>query len=358
MSGNEIIFSGDKGYVTLEKTVYKGTAGAALKIENPNNPVNTVPFESLEEINKALDVVEEDANFKFLILYGSEGRIHAGADVVMFSGGVKENEDPPDYENILNYLNLGTSIDVRVKNIGRSIKTVSIMNGERFGGSVEWPLMTEYCIATPETGIQFSEVNIGIIPGWDGIMNIVLKSGPANALFMGTTGIRIDAQNMLDAGIITQISEPEKAMENALEMAAGITADTAQTGKKHFASEEELYRILAERLDTKRYEKLADDLKGVQSDFEPKEFSKHIDRKLMESGKPVAPLAVESVFGLIAKYSAFISNEDIGMIREMGFDEAKRCSDLMKTNDRKIGIDSILKARENPFNKIPIYTRT
>lgn len=357
MSDNEIIFKGEKGCVTLSTKSYKGTDGVLLKIENPESPVNTVSFTALDEIGKALDIIENDNTFKFIIFYGSESKIHAGADISMFSGGLKDNENPPDYDTIGKYLNLGTTLDLRVKKLSKTLKTVSLLSGERFGGSVEWPLMAEYCVISPEAGIQFSEVNIGIIPGWNGILNVCLKSGLENAIFMGTTGNRISAEQMVASGIGSCISEPDKMMDKALSFAVE-ESHSVQKGKKLiFTSEKELFRTLSERMNSHRYEKLIDELKPVQAEMEPKEFSKNIDRKLNEIGRPVAPLAVEAVFGLVAKYGQRTNTDDLDTVKEMGEEEAQRCLDLMKTNDRVRGIDSILKARENPFNKIPLFKR-
>ena len=91
--------------------------------------------------------------------------------------------------------------------------------------------------------------------------------------------------------------------------------------------------------------------------MEPKEFSKHIDKQLAGLGKPCAPLAVEAVFGVVAR-GAGIDPTDLNAVQELAFEEAARCSDLMRTKDRVIGIDSILKARENPLNKIAVFTRS
>lgn len=357
MPDNEIIYKGENGCVTLSTKSYEGTDGVLLKIENPESPVNTVSFAALNEISKALDIIESDKKFKFVILYGSESKIHAGADISMFAGGLNKDENPPDYDEIRRYLNLGTNLDFRVKKLSKFLKTVSILTGERFGGSVEWPLMAEYCVVSPEAGIQFSEVNIGIIPGWDGILNVCLKSGFENALFMGTTGTRISAEQMVASGIGSYISEPEKMMDRALSLAVEKSHSVQKSKKLIFTSEKELFKTLSERMNIHRYEKFIEELKPEQTGMDPKEFSKNIDRKLNEIGRPIAPLAVEAVFGLVSKYGNRINDDDLDTIKEMGEEEAQRCLDLMKTNDRVKGINSILKARENPFNKIPLYKR-
>lgn len=352
------IFAGKDGYAALTVRELNGVAGALLRITNPTNKVNTVPPESIVEINQALDAFEAARELKFLILYGTEDKIHAGADVNMFAGGLTTDQNPPDFEKVRDYLLNGAKLDLRIKEISRKRLTISVMHGERFGGSVEWPLMTKYCVAAFDAAISLSEVTIGIVPGWSGILNVMLKSGAANALYLGTTGKRVSAQQMLEAGIVSCVVAPESALDVALHLATKSHAQTEVVNKKRLASEEEWYRQLAARMNPQPYEELAAEAtKKKEQGTDPKELSKFIDKKLEELGKPLAPLAVEAVFGLVAKYGARASLENFDAIRDMAIEEAELCSALMKTRDRVIGINSVLKARENPVNKIALYKR-
>jgi len=355
----DVVFSGKEGLAVLTAKKVGGVDGALLKISNSKSKVNTVPSEAFAEINQALDHVENEKKFKFLVLYGGEGKIHAGADVNMFFGGLHENENPPNYSAVKKYLHEGTAIDLRIKKIGKEKRTVGIMYGERYGGSVEWPLFAEFVVTAPDTGIQFSEVNIGLIPGWNGILNVILKAGFHNALFMGVTGKRITAQQMLETGIADRISEFDRLMDTALEIAASSSISKKTGVGKRLASENELFAILSMRMDTRKYEALANEVSKMKEKpgADPKELSKFIDKKLEELGKPLAPLSVESVFGYVAKYGTRIDSNDLELLSEAAFDEADRCNALMKTFDRVIGINSVLKARENPLNKIPIFGR-
>lgn len=354
---DETIFSGEGGYASLVKTSHKGQDGALLKISNPNSRVNTVPSEALAEIAQALDVVEADKALRFLVLYGEEGRIHAGADVNMFAGGLTANENPPDYQAVHAYLEQGAGMDLRIKRLSKERITVSAVQGERFGGSVEWPLMTTHCVAAPDSGIQFSEVNIGIIPGWDGILNVLLKSGTANALYMGTTGARLNADDMKEAGLVAALAEPEQLLAAALDLAVDPPPVPDKAALKRLAGEETLLKTLSERLNVRRYEALVEEVKAKQDELEPKEFARHIDARLAEMGRPVAPLAVEAVFGLVAK-GALLEAGDLDAVEELAEDEVASCSNLMKTRDRVVGINSVLKARENPLSKIAIFDRS
>ena len=352
---DETIYTGAGGYATLTTASSGGKDGALLKISNPESKVNTVPPQALVEIGEALSVAENDNRLKFVVFYGDEGKVHAGADVTMFAGGL--DEDTPDYAAVAEYLKQGAALDVRIKKLSRSRTTVSIMGGERFGGSVEWPLMASYVVASPETGVQFSEVNIGILPGWDGVLNVLLKSGAANALYMAATGARLDAGQMDKAEIVTLVTEPDKVMGAALELAAEAPPAAERGPTERLIGEDEFLAMLSERLDAGRYRALVEEAGSKTKELDPKEMSKYIDKRLAELGKPCAPLAAEAVFGLVAR-GAGIDPHDLDAVEELALAEAARCSELMRTKDRVTGINSILKARENPLNKIAVFERS
>jgi enoyl-CoA hydratase/carnithine racemase len=353
------VFAGKGGFATLRAAQSGPRKGFVLEIANPQSKVNTLPPEALAEIGQALDAAEAGRGAQFLVLCGGQGKIHAGADVNMFAGGLDASgaEPPPDYARVDEYLRQGTALDVRVKKLSRKLTTVSAMAGERFGGSVEWPLMASYCVAAEDTGIQFSEVNIGFLPGWAGVLNALLRSGPANALYLGTTGARLDAAGMKRAGLVDALAAPDGLMKAALDLAGSAPTRRERPAAAALTAREELLTILSPRLDAARYARLREEFAAKAGGSDPKELSKAIDARLAALGRPVAPLAVESAFGLVARGAA-LDGSDLDALRTLAFDEAARCGALMRTRDRVLGVNSVLKARENPLNKIPVYTRS
>lgn len=333
-------------YVTAARKEHKGKYGLLLKFGNPDSKVNTVPIEALKEIHQALDEVREDKSLTFIVFHGDQGKIHAGADLTMFAGDI-------DSQAVHDYLMAGTNLDLKIKEISLKKRTVSIMQGERYGGSAEWPLMAGYSVCTPETGIRFSEVNVGIIPGWDGILNVMLRSNKDNALYMAATGNRVDADEMLEFGLVTRIVPEDTIMDSALDLA---TADFVKPKGKHgtFASREELDKIIAARMDTGKYRKLAEEASRKMERGEPSDdIRKFVGKRLNEIGKPVAPPAVNAVFKLIDTYPK-LERDDMDRIKEMAHDEAESCFRLMDTVDRRTGVNSIL--TNDPLQKIPIYS--
>ena len=341
-------FSGKYVAATLKE--HKGKKGVVLKFFNPDSKVNTVPAAAFAEIHRVLVELQEDESTGFMVLHGTTAKIHAGAELTLFAGD-------PDLQAVHDYLLAGTRLDLRLKEYARTRRTVSIMQGERYGGSVEWPLMAQYSICTPDTAIQFSEVNIGLIPGWDGILNVMLRSNKENALYLAATGNRIDARAMSECGLVSLVCSEENCMEMALDLATMDTVPPA--GAKILATVGEINKIIAERTDAARYRALAEEVSDKletgelgRDRFQENYVSRFIAKRLEELGKPLAPLAVQAVFDLIDAHPQ-VHRENYEAIKEMALGEAESCFRLMKTADRKTGVNSIL--TKDPLQKIPIY---
>jgi enoyl-CoA hydratase/carnithine racemase len=338
-------------YVSTSQVEHNGRKGILLKIESPDKKVNTIPFEVLMEVDRAVGDIALEEGLSFIIFYGSTGKIHAGADIRLFAGEI-------DLKQVHDYLMAGARLDLKIKALSRKKRTVSIMNGKRFGGSVEWPLMAQYCVCTPETTIQFSECHLGIIPGWDGVLNVLLRSTRINTLYLTATGELIGAQHMLEAGLIHGIFPENSIFEQALEIAT-VKSVSPPAEIRDLVDRQTLDKIIITRTDTNRYRNLFEDVsqkleKNINSDYqmEQDEVKQYIRDELKVLGKPIAPAAAKAVCDLVGKYEAINWQDEKG-IRNMAFEEVESCNELMKTQDRRAGIKSILS--DNPLETIPIF---
>ena len=338
-------------HVSTSEVEHNGKKGILLKIENPDNKFNTIPFEALIEIAQVVDDIASEKGLTFIIFCGSNDKVHAGADIKVFSGKF-------DSELVHDYLMAGTRLDLKIKKFSRTKRTVSIMNGNRFGGSVEWPLMAQSSVCTPETTIQFSECNLGIIPGWNGILNILLRSTKINALYLASTGDQISAQQMLEAGLVSGIYPQESILKKALEKVT-TKIERPSNIAQDLLDNDTLEKIISSRTDSNRYQNLLKDMtRNMEQNLSSSElmgkdgFKQYIQGKLNMLGKPIAPASAKAVFDLVNRYEA-INWQDEKRIEEMAFEEAKLCNELMKTQDRYTGMKSILS--DNPLDVIPIY---
>ena len=337
-----------KKYLSVSRKEHRGKRGVLVKTGNPDGKVDTLPFEALKEIGTTLEVLRDDKELDFVVFYDNEMKVHAGADLAMFSGDI-------DSQLVREYLMTGARLDLLVKSLGK--RTVSVIQGDCYGGSVEWPLMADYSVCAGDASIQFSEVNLGIIPGWSGILNVLLRSNKENALYLAATGCKIGAREMLSAGLVSWISSNDDMLACAMDLATASAIDKAPV--KSLSTIDEINLIIKSRTDVDKYRNLSAEVlrkmdRGELSDDKHADnhVGKYISKRLNELGRPLALLAVGAVSIFVNKYSN-IKSGDMGLIGEMACDEAELCFKLMETADRKMGINSILTS--NPLDRIPVY---
>ena len=164
---------------------------------------------------------------------------------------------------------------------------------------------------------------------------------------------------MKDYGLVERVAG-DSILEDALDLATRdkIPVDFKVRGKE-MCSRDKLDKVISERTDARRYQELEKEVsKKLQTNVLSNDKGREdyagsfINHELVRLGKPLAPLAVAAVMALIDQFSD-IGWKDLGRIKEMGEHEAQSCFRLMKTLDRRIGVNSVLTS--NPVERIPIY---
>ena len=170
-------------HVTLTRVDYKGVPGYLLHFTNRKGQ-HAISDTDIDAFNGALDVVLTNVQeIDFLTLYGDHAsKNHVGANAHQFEGDVNLSWAKKHTHD-------GVEMDAKIKELSQSINTVGIYSGrKRWGGSNEWVAMAEFSIVDSRTSMLYSESNIGLIPGWSGWYNTLLKSGPLNAEYLTKTG--------------------------------------------------------------------------------------------------------------------------------------------------------------------------
>lgn len=382
------LFAGEQGYVHLDAVKHNGRKGALLHYENPNPAkMHAIDTQGMLEMEQAVSALEGTEGLEFCVLYGSYDLIHAGADVTEFRGDC-------DIDAIGKHLKRGTRLDARIKKLWPRMRTVGIFTGDRYGGSVEWPLFAEWGICDKDTRIQLSEVHLGIIPGWNGVLNVHLKCGPERALYMGQTGNTLYAQDMLRCGIVQEVVEtpegPERKvvapedwkqawqnhsakagpilLDAALRLASNAEApvrrrefpDTEEGKQARSAMLDSLMQEIADRTDIRKYEELHDRiareasaLRKLEDEDGLKALGKKAFKELLELRKPLAPLAVKAVSQFVAELMDRTRERIFAEYEDLGLMEAELCTSLMETEHRRIGVNAVLS--RNPEDKVPVF---
>ena len=385
---NEALYTGSEGYVTLERIEHRAQSGAILRYSNPDKlKLHAVDTQGMLEMEEAVSVLEGLSELQFCLFCGAYDPLHAGADITEFQG-------EPDVDAIAVHLLRGTSLDTRIKSLWPRMRTVGVFTGDRYGGSVEWPMFAEWGVCDKDTKIQLSEVQLGIIPGWNGVLNLLLKCGRARARYMGQTGNSLNAEEMHKFGIVQAVADtPDKpqrdtagaedwdavwqqhavAAEEILMVAALklATAKAEPKRKQEFSDTETgrkaeqklldaLAKEIAERTDSSRYQKLHDEIAREASRLRKaddkdglKALAKKASKDVVKLGKPLAPLAVKAVGKFVEEWRGLSREELLARYDEAGQIEVDLCVILMETEHRRIGVNAVLSRK--PEDKVPVF---
>jgi len=375
----DVLYRGDYGYARAELITHNGRQGALVYYANPEpRKLHAIDADGMNELSAAVEAVEAAKGLAFCVFYGAYDPVHAGADITQFAGD-------PDYAYIRAHLYRGTDLDSRVKQLWPRMRTVSIISGDRYGGSAEWPLYAQWAIADSRARIQFSEVTLGIIPGWNGLLNAVLRTHPANVRYMGQTGNPVDAGQLLNMGLVEQVvttpsapdrrrvapeawpeawaAHAEKCQAQLLQAALDFATGGAPSAAKHafrLCSDEELGEEVRRRTDVGRYRSLkaraAQEAARIDPATQPDQYkalAREMAGELVQMGKPLAPKAVAAVSQFVQRWSALAPRDVLERFSEAGHQEADLCDELMHTEHRRIGVNAVL--TKNIAERIPIF---
>ncbi|HXW04239.1 MAG TPA: 3-hydroxyacyl-CoA dehydrogenase NAD-binding domain-containing protein [Vicinamibacterales bacterium] len=167
---------------------------ALIQIDNP--PVNALSPGIPAEIERALEVVEQDAGIRAIVMMGAGRTFVAGADITTLERAAWGTLDEAvDLHGLL----------ARVEDCSKPV--VMAIHGTAFGGGLELAMAGHYRIATPDALVGQPEVNLGIIPGAEGTQRLPRLIGIARALEMCVSGKPVKASDALADGLIDAIVE-------------------------------------------------------------------------------------------------------------------------------------------------------
>ena len=114
------------------------------------------------------------------------------------------------------------------KLVSLPVPTIAAINGLAYGGGAEIASRCDLRVMDPNAVICFSEVRLGLMPDHGGVVGLTKLVGASRAADLILTARKVDAQEALHLGLTNRISEPGKALDEALSLALSI----AQNGPR------------------------------------------------------------------------------------------------------------------------------
>ena len=195
--------------------VYEKSEGIATITLNRPEALNAFSKEVVSEVLQALEDIGNDESVRIVVLTGAgEKAFSAGADIKAMIGmdALKARE-----------LSLmGEKLCLALENLEKPV--IAALNGYALGGGLEVAMSCDLRIASENSRMGQTEINIGLIPGWGGTQRLTRLVGRTKAKEMVFTGKMIDAKTAEQLGIVNMAVPADKFRETVRQFALELAS--------------------------------------------------------------------------------------------------------------------------------------
>jgi len=203
---------------------------AVLTYDLPGEPVNTLREGTSDALEQALTAAEADPKVKAIVIAsGKRDSFIVGADIEM----LRACKTAADAEALCRKGQRGFE---RLARLSKPV--VAAIHGPCLGGGFELALACHGRVASddPKTAVGLPEVQLGLLPGADGLQRVADLTTLADALDLGLTGKNLKATRALKAGLVDEVVPAsilvDAAAQRALALAAAPRKKKALRGAK------------------------------------------------------------------------------------------------------------------------------
>ena len=196
-------------------TFTKEEGVATITLNRP--PVNAMRYQTYVELQKAATLIAADEEVKSVIITGSGERAFCGgADVRAFY------ELKDSVFNVREYINNAGAALIKIKKL--EVPVIGAANGMALGGGLEVLCTCDFRIAAENATFGQPEVNLGIIPGTGGSVELPYIVGLAKAKEMIMLGKIYSAEEALQMGLVNKVVPPASLMNEAKALAKELAS--------------------------------------------------------------------------------------------------------------------------------------
>lgn len=171
---------------------------------NRENKLNALNSEVLQEIKHAVLSVQNDKDLRGIILTGAGPKAFAaGADISEFAEF-----------NVEQATNMSAAGHEVMNSIEQSaIPVIAAVNGYSLGGGCELAMCCHIRVASENARFGQPEANLGVPPGYGGTQRLIQLIGKGKALELLLTTDNLNAQEALDAGLVSKVVPLEELID-------------------------------------------------------------------------------------------------------------------------------------------------
>ena len=198
--------------------IEKNNALAKVIINRPKK-LNALNSETIYELSKAFEALQNDEVIKVIVLTGSgEKAFVAGADISEFAnfsvdeGGTLAKKGQ---EMLFDF----------IESLSKPV--IAAINGFALGGGLELAMACHFRIASDNVKMGLPEVSLGVIPGYGGTQRLPQLVGKGKAMEMIMTAGMISAEDALSCGLVNHITTQEALLPLAEKIASKIMRNSS-----------------------------------------------------------------------------------------------------------------------------------
>ena len=197
-------------------------AVAVLTLDRPQ-ALNALDVSTLGALRAHLAEVRDRDDLRAAVLTGAGTRAFcAGADLSSTRTSVASYPEalfraPEQAADLGLYIRLMDLAD-----LGLWKPVIAAVNGHCLGAGLEIALQCDLRVASQAATFGLPEASVGSIPAVCGLHRLLRAVPSAHAMQMALTGERIDAEQALRIGLVTEAVAPEALLDRALALAARV----------------------------------------------------------------------------------------------------------------------------------------
>jgi enoyl-CoA hydratase len=196
--------------------VEKKDAIAIIKINRPQ-VLNALNPETIKEITKAFNELDNDKKIKTAILTGEGKAFIAGADISAMA-----NMIPLEAKE---FAELGHNMMNTIEN--SRLPIIAAVNGYALGGGCETLMACDIVIVGKSAKIGQPEINLGVHPGFGGTQRLPRLVGRMKAKELIFTGRNLSAEEAHSIGLVNMVVDDDKLLEEAEKLANVIASKSS-----------------------------------------------------------------------------------------------------------------------------------
>ena len=187
--------------------------GVAVLTVNRPDKLNALNRATVDALDRFFQNAAQDPETRAVIVTGAGGKSFvAGADI----------EEVSDFGAIEGraWGMRGQAVLRRIESLPKPV--IAAINGYALGGGLELAMACHLRVAATTAQLGQPELKLGIVPGFGGTQRLPRLVGKGRALEMLLTGDPISAAEARAMGLVNQVTEPSRLLEEARALARRI----------------------------------------------------------------------------------------------------------------------------------------